>query len=143
MVGKKSGRALLREEGEHFTLHDRTGMRRRVLRTFPPCAEQTLQLATHRLPSCPKPVCTRLIDYARRPAAHGQQYGVHHLAAGQHDQSEELLHVRDISPPSQHHPRPHFIHPIFAFSCFPVLQAQWWDGKCSMACERARKMSTP
>jgi hypothetical protein len=57
-------------------------MRRRVLRTLPPCAEQTLQLATHRLPSSPKPVCTRLIDYARRPAAHGQQYGVHHLAAG-------------------------------------------------------------
>jgi hypothetical protein len=62
--------------------------------------KQMLHLATHRFKSSPKPVCTRLIDYARRPAAHGQQHGVHHLAAGQHDQPEELLHVRDISPPS-------------------------------------------
>ena len=50
MVGKKSGRALLREEGEHFIPQDRMGMRRqrRVLRTLPPCAEQMLHLATHR-----------------------------------------------------------------------------------------------
>jgi hypothetical protein len=25
----------------------------------------------------------------------------------------------------------------------PCIQGQWWDGKCSMACARARKMSTP
>lgn len=38
-----------------------------------------------------------------RPAAHGQQHGVHHLAAGEHDQSEELLHVRlSFLPPSLH-----------------------------------------
>jgi hypothetical protein len=58
MVGKKSGRALLREEGEHLILHDKTGQAcddDATCDTLPPCAEQKLRLATHRLPAHPLP----------------------------------------------------------------------------------------
>jgi hypothetical protein len=48
-----------------------------------------------------------------RSAAHGQQHGVHHLAAGEHDQSEELLHVRKIIPP--------YLSPLLIHFCHRVL----------------------
>lgn len=47
---------------------------------------------------------------------------------------------------------PHLLRAIFDLTSFtpilfprvsPYIQGQWWDGKCSMACARARKMSTP
>lgn len=36
---------------------------------------------------------TDLVVRFHRIAAHGQQYGIHDLAAGEHDQPEKLLHV--------------------------------------------------
>ena len=87
MVGKKSGRALLREEGTFAYLHDtaRSPVWDLSLTASPPPTQPAAPRSEWDL------ACSS--NQFHRTAAHGQQYGIHHLAAGEHDQSEELLYV--------------------------------------------------
>ncbi len=73
MVGKKSGKALLREEGMLPFLNV-------PLLKLCIAAEAPLQDAL-------------LLTSSTRPGKDGQQPGSHNMASGDHDQSEKLLYV--------------------------------------------------
>lgn len=89
MVGKKSGRALLRDEGMPAYCH-----------CFDfACLGTKRSSSLTALHSCPPHglliACLQSTnaDCDHRPAAHGQWHGPHQLASGEYDQSEKLLHV--------------------------------------------------
>lgn len=103
MVGKKSGRALLREEGTlslmhslHITLHH-PDLPSAICNSPPFTAIHSNRLAQ----ALQKGRCRgaeNRADLIHRPGAHGQQHGVLDLAAGEYDQSEKLLHVCLLLP---------------------------------------------
>jgi hypothetical protein len=100
MVGKKSGRALLREEGTLSAQFYRITLSRSAALNLCLSAFHRQFSSTSFMISADWPMrcmwegAMHVLTRARnRPGTHRQQHGVFDVAAGEHDQSKELLHV--------------------------------------------------